>query len=67
MDIDLTKFSDPTKVKRVRLYFRGLYIAEISIHPQQLKKIDTAFMPEEVWINDILNNNLVKDGCVKLV
>lgn len=67
MDIDLTHIADSKCTQKIKLIFRGIIIAEIAIHPPQLKKIDTAFVPEEVWINDILHNNLVKDGCVRLV
>jgi hypothetical protein len=69
MDIDLTKFSDPSEVKTVRLYFRGKYVAEIAIQPEKLS--DTSVIgysaliqKEEVWINDIRNNNFY--GCVKI-
>lgn len=72
MDIDLTEFADSKCTQKIKLIFRGTTIAEIAIHPEKLSDTSvigyrSLIQEEEVWINDILNNNLVKDGCVKLV
>ena len=72
MDIDLTEFADSKCTQKIKLIFRGTTIAEIAIHPEKLSDTSvigyrSLIQEEEVWINDILNNNLVKNGCVKLV
>lgn len=72
MDIDLTEFADSKCTQKIKLIFRGTTIAEIAIQPEKLSDNSVIgyralIQKEEVWINDILNNNLVKDGCVKLV
>lgn len=72
MNIDLTDIADSECTQKIKLIFRGIIIAEIAIHPEKLSDTSvigyrSLIQKEEVWINDILHNNLVKDGCVRLV